>query len=215
MSPWKEIVKLCSKLLGCLFFFQYFQWCWIMKKTQLCCSFTVHGHICQHNISGKWIYLSFSVTLLMTTKKQTFGCGAQNSPNIHPVGLYRALLTLLWCLTHCLCLSLSISVSSRDHVYLRQGRSSHHIHLGPQWASQHPSRPAGRGLQLPAEGRHLGTGGEHPWARRLSSAAHSKEHWKINTSFTLHSRKGDWSQHIFFFFFLISQSSKHLSSEDN
>lgn len=77
-------------------------------------------------------------------------------------------------------LSLSLTLSSvfrpsRDHLYLWEGRSSHHLHLGPQRASQHPRRPAGRGLQLSAEGRHLGAGGEHPRARRLSSAAHSKK----------------------------------------
>lgn len=72
-------------------------------------------------------------------------------------------------------ISLTVSVSSWDHVYLWEGRGSHHLHLGSQRAAEHPSRPAGRGLQLPAEGRHPGAGGEHPRARRLPAAAYSKD----------------------------------------
>lgn len=69
----------------------------------------------------------------------------------------------------------SLSACSWNHVYFWERRCSHHVHLGPQRAAEHPGRPPGRGLQQPAEGRHLGASGEHPWARRLSSAAHCKD----------------------------------------
>lgn len=67
-----------------------------------------------------------------------------------------------------------VSSSSWDHLHLREGGGAHHLHLGGQREAQHPSRPAGRGLQHPAEGRHLGASGEHPRAGRLSAAAHSE-----------------------------------------
>lgn len=71
-------------------------------------------------------------------------------------------------------ISRCVSSSSWDHLHLRKGGGAHHVHLGGQRAAQHPSGPAGRGLQHSAEGRHLGASGEHPWARRLSAAAHSE-----------------------------------------
>jgi len=71
--------------------------------------------------------------------------------------------------------------SSWDHVHFWKGRGSHHVHVGPQRAAEHPSWPVSCGLQLSAEGRHPGEGGEHPWARRLSAAAHCKSSTGQNT----------------------------------
>lgn len=94
--------------------------------------------------------------------------------SILPIHCSESTLCCLWVLSspH---LSLSVSVPSWNHIYLRERRCSHHIHLGPQRAAEHPSRPFSRGLQQSAEGCHLGASGEHPWARRLSTAAHSKD----------------------------------------
>lgn len=200
----------CANCVGSfisLFIWSIFQWCWIMNRddaTELfICRSRLHLSAQRLWEMNLFVFLSHS----LDDKKKTRAVVLKILQIFIHVGLYGALLTLLWCLTHSPSLSLSpslppsISVPSRNHLYLREGRSSHHIHLGPQWAPQHPSRPAGRGLQLSAEGRHLGAGGKHPWAGRLSSAAHSKERWEITTSFTLHSRTGDRSVRIVFLIF--------------
>ncbi|KAJ8348348.1 hypothetical protein SKAU_G00269370, partial [Synaphobranchus kaupii] len=59
-----------------------------------------------------------------------------------------------------------------DHVYFRERRSPHHLHLAPQRPAEHEGGPAGCGVQHAAEGGHPGAGGERHGAGRLPGAAH-------------------------------------------
>lgn len=72
-----------------------------------------------------------------------------------------------------MCLHICVSCS-RHHVYIWERWRSDHIHMATEWASEHSSRPAGHGLQHPAERSNTGASQQLLWVRGLSQTAHRK-----------------------------------------
>lgn len=76
-----------------------------------------------------------------------------------------------------LCLHICVSCSWH-HVYIWERWWSDHIHVAAKWAAQHSSRPAGDGIQHPAQRSNPGASEQLLWVRWLSQTTHCK--WTIS-----------------------------------